>query len=81
MQREDVAISGQSAMAITGQILLSAHTRPPGAPKRPGPDPDLCKRARPRRRSHGCPVSGLLRPVPAGTARFTLPFVRNRFYR
>ncbi len=25
-QREDVTVSGQSAMAATGQILLSAHT-------------------------------------------------------
>ena len=28
-QRKDVADSGQSAMATTGQILLTAHTKAP----------------------------------------------------
>jgi Holliday junction resolvasome RuvABC endonuclease subunit len=32
-QREDVAVSGQSAMAATGLILLSAHRH--GSPRHP----------------------------------------------
>jgi hypothetical protein len=38
-QREDVAVSGQSVMAATGQVLLAAHSRLSNAAARQGEQP------------------------------------------
>ena len=45
-QREDVTVSGQSAMAATGQILLSAHTQADSSAEAAGSSSWAARRAK-----------------------------------